>query len=411
MSQLIFNMNVVQTLSLSLKRDMTKLSANRMNVASIGNSVDSHIRARRNIGSEFSEVGYRLFAIESRLKNLDWFTQQAVTEYGQAENSLVTKSEEINSTSQLSILDQFLSLYTEFQSDHPKLNALRNAAILLGANMLDADKLLQAAKNLNFEMFKKNGNSYIRIINDGGLIDYKKYRNLLVEHLGGNAKKWDRNLIEKMLKEGLFLYGKKDSGSIDDLLDYTKRSEKLKDTSFKGMNDAIEQLKNSNLKNMGNAAWDITKGNLIVGDFAGWNNASNLTKAGKSFGIIGTVLTVGDNVISNFYDSEMGAWDFKNTENRKEFVVDLSVDVGSAATSMAAGAAVGSFFLPPVGTVVGVVAGATCNFAINYPILGDPKVSLVDYTKDKANEFVDSAGEFIGDTFDNMNKGLSKIFW
>lgn len=108
-----------------------------------------------------------------------------------------------------------------------------------------------------------------------------------------------------------------------------------------------------------------------------------------------------------------------NTEARIIVMNESLIDFAAAGGSMAAGAAVGSFFLPPVGTVVGAATGAAVNFAINYPIpiLGDK--SLVQFTKDGINAGIDKTSEYINnqvnelkekfnEAIDNVSDGVNK---
>ena len=79
----------------------------------------------------------------------------------------------------------------------------------------------------------------------------------------------------------------------------------------------------------------------------------------------------------------------------------------SGASASAAGAAVGSFFLPPLGTVVGLCAGTVVGMLSNTKFKGLNNKSLVDYTKDKAKSLVNKGGKLISD----VGKQLDKIFW
>jgi hypothetical protein len=110
-------------------------------------------------------------------------------------------------------------------------------------------------------------------------------------------------------------------------------------------------------------------------DFTGWKGGSKLTKWGKRLGIAGTVWTVGTNAYAKFHDGVQG-------NDVRDFAVDAAVDLGSAAAAAGVGAAAGSLFLPPLGTVAGALVGLGFNVAMNvkWPFLGDK--SLVDGAKD-----------------------------
>lgn len=99
-----------------------------------------------------------------------------------------------------------------------------------------------------------------------------------------------------------------------------------------------------------------------IDDFRGWSDASKLGKIGKGFGAVGTVLTVFGNADTYFRDGVQG-------NDVPDFLVDTGFDLASAAASMGVGAAVGSFFLPPIGTVVGAGVGLLVDAIFNAPWL------------------------------------------
>ena len=94
-----------------------------------------------------------------------------------------------------------------------------------------------------------------------------------------------------------------------------------------------------------------------------WKEAfKGLGKAGgflKGAGIFGAVVTVGGNVV----DAKEGGWQLKDVV---DVATDSAVDIGANAGAMAAGAVAGSFFLPPLGTVVGAGTAVFATWAMNY---------------------------------------------
>ncbi|THF73927.1 hypothetical protein [Cohnella fermenti] len=156
-----------------------------------------------------------------------------------------------------------------------------------------------------------------------------------------------------------------------------------------------------------------------------------MTGAGKFLGAAGNIIMVGNDVLDNFYNPNTGKWSYSG-EQLEEFTVDLTVDVASGAAFMAAGAAAGSFILPPAGTILGAGVGLALNFAFNSKFGPDNK-SLIDYTKDGikftlddpvqaaenvvqfvgeganyvANKVKDGAQQLVG----GIGKQVSKIFW
>jgi hypothetical protein len=134
-------------------------------------------------------------------------------------------------------------------------------------------------------------------------------------------------------------------------------------------------------------------------DFKGWKGATHLNNSGKALGILGTGLTLFDNYKEFQSDP--------SKDRLTNFTVNTAVDISTGAASMAAGAAIGSVFLPPLGTVVGAAAGIGINFLINTKVGGPPAESVVDKTKNIAKSAVKESKKLIG----NIGKELDKIFW
>lgn len=109
-------------------------------------------------------------------------------------------------------------------------------------------------------------------------------------------------------------------------------------------------------------------GDSVVDDFTGWKGASKLAKSGKVAGIAGTAVTVGANADKYFSDGVQG-------NDVQDFAVDTGVDIASGLVAAGAGAAVGSFFLPPLGTLVGAGVGILVNMAVNYEWAGGPSAT------------------------------------
>ena len=411
MSQIVFGRDTVQLISLDINKSLSKLSTCQAQLSSTARSLESSVAARRNVSSRMHGAGSKLSLLENKCKSLHVFLQQAVTEYGKTEDYLNERAGavgQLNNTK--SILDLLNNRYADHVGEAGALYRLRNAMLLFGANVLDSKNLLIAASDLRFKMFEKNGNTFIKILNGTTPTNYDSYRKLLTTYLGGNEKKWDSNLIKRLVNEGLFLYGDKGSKA-NPLFDYSSRGRKLLDSStdFLDLGNSFKQITESQFKTTTRMMKEAVANNTVLADFKGWSGASSLTKLGKGLGIAGSVLTVADNVYSDLYNKETGKLDLNDIEKVKKFGVDLFVDVGVGAGSMAAGAAVGSFFLPPVGTVVGGVAGAAIHFAANSKFIGDdPKQSLVDWTKHAANQAVDWAEQSVNQAVDWTKKSVNE---
>lgn len=87
----------------------------------------------------------------------------------------------------------------------------------------------------------------------------------------------------------------------------------------------------------------------------------------KNQSVHGKIANAGKNLKKSFernIKDGFGEWVFTPqtiTGTLTDFTRDLSV----GAASSAAGAAIGSFFLPPVGTIVGAAAGMAADYVIN----------------------------------------------
>ena len=137
---------------------------------------------------------------------------------------------------------------------------------------------------------------------------------------------------------------------------------------------------NINFSEMGKAGWSSFKSAIDpLSDFKGWKDASNVTKAGKVLGIAGTAMTVINNVNADFINADGG---INSAQNWGNFAVDTGVDLASGAGAAAIGAAAGSIFLPPLGTVVGAGVGMVASWIMNHDwsVLGGK--SATTWTKD-----------------------------
>lgn len=116
-----------------------------------------------------------------------------------------------------------------------------------------------------------------------------------------------------------------------------------------------------------NSWWDFAKP-------ASWRKLGYVGKAGKALGVAGSALTVASDFGTN--------WDAKTgQENWGNFAGDASVDVGSAAAAAGAGALAGSFFLPPLGTIVGAGVGFGISYALSKKSKQFGGKSITDYAK------------------------------
>lgn len=105
---------------------------------------------------------------------------------------------------------------------------------------------------------------------------------------------------------------------------------------------------------------------------------------------MGIGLTAVTDIYDNIYNEDIGEWVF-TPQTITGTLTDFTIDLSFGAASSAAGAAIGSFFLPPVGTIVGAAAGMAADYVINnvgiFDCDGDGKK---DSAVDVAKKSVDS---------------------
>lgn len=125
-----------------------------------------------------------------------------------------------------------------------------------------------------------------------------------------------------------------------------------------------------------------------------WRGTANV------LGAMGTFSSAYENIKGNLFNEE---GDFKPSwDGLQDTITDTGIDILAGTTSSAAGAAIGSLFLPPVGTAVGAVAGVVVDGILNFDIAdvdGDGKKgSIVDGVK----MIADGVCDYIGNKIENL---------
>ena len=144
---------------------------------------------------------------------------------------------------------------------------------------------------------------------------------------------------------------------------------------------------------MGKAGWSGFKESVNpLNDAKGWREVG---KFGKTFKLAGGILTA-INIYNNFREN-VDMSDGISVKEARDFTIDTAVDIGSGAAAAGMGAAIGSAFLPPLGTVVGAVAGIGFNYLFNSVKSRETGKSLVDTIKDFGKNVGDDIGKRIGD--------------
>ncbi|WP_289128421.1 hypothetical protein, partial [uncultured Clostridium sp.] len=352
--------------------------------------------------NSFESINSRLKALELKLSKIERYINMSLDKYEQVDSSIKKKDQELAN----SYKKVFGGIKDTFYDE------IKGAA--LGFN--PRDYLLAGFFNeFGFKFIKDKANGTINIkLNGKGFTNNKEFmqiRDKLTEYLGGTSK-WDKEFVEKLNSDrGLALF------DINDKVPFKKNINKFKNSNFESLIDSIDNisdgLKNNKFKNaikMGSSSFkdEVSIGN-IIDDFniKSWKGANNTTKVTKGLGIVGTVLTVGGN-LDNFVTSD-GKVQI-DVDTTADFVVDTGVDIVAGAGAAAIGSTVGSFFLPPLGTVVGLGVGVVAGTVINTEF-GDPPKSLVDIVKDGANAGVDTVIDSGKNLISGIGNKLSSVFW
>lgn len=156
-------------------------------------------------------------------------------------------------------------------------------------------------------------------------------------------------------------------------------------------------------------------------NYKDFGELGGLGKTGKVLGTVGTVLTIGGDVVDNFYSSDTGEWSFSGNQVA-DCACDIGIDLATGAGFAAAGAAVGSLIVPPVGTVVGAGVGIAIDVVANNVRLVDVdgdgnKDSLVDtvkigvhYAVDKVEEGLNNLSDWASDVGEGIGNWLGAAF-
>lgn len=426
MPSLEIKISEVKELSSELGPDCNKMSSIADSINSVRGNLDSRITARRNIGLRLTSVYDAAKYIQTKLEELQKFIDDSMDRYEKAESKVNNEAEALMFLWNIEYGREFALQWNGMMSGTPSNSAIYEARAgsfedivleiedakrdqkvsyglvgLTGLSNMDSEKFLITNDGMQFKMFKQNGQILIKVV-DGGIenqADFSYYRGLLKDGLGGRWK-WNKDFVKNLVNDGVPLYSRIDKNF------FKSNTNKFLNTKMGSLDNYIGIIGENPFKVAGGAWIDTFKENMNVKEsFAGLKNidkdATLLTKAGKFAGPIGTLLTVGEDGYEEFFSPSAKGSMGEKVQNT---VIDVGVDLGTGSAAMATGAAVGSFFLPPVGTVVGVGVGALANLGINYKFGGPPPESIVDRTKDTVKGTVKSAEKFGGWVKDKIGK-------
>lgn len=388
MQKIHVNVDNVITTNGKLSRNAYKIGEIADGVSRVRSGIDSRILARRSIGARLNRASGNMQRLEDRLRELNSFVSRSMESYWAAErrvNNAAVEANIVKSGSKHSFWDYAFA--NSWESTKSTMSSY--------ATWAAAKNLLKLADGVNFKLYRDNGKVFIKLIGEAMTrpADYLRYRNLLIDKLGGESGDWKKGYVKRLMNKGIALYDEHND-AMNNRAAFRQAMHKYSNTALAPLNQYVKNLADPWYKVMGSAAKTSVVDNMkamLYEDFKGWKGAASNIKIGKGLGAIGTIIMVGENAKSAYEE-----------RSYKKFALDTSVDVGFGLTSMAAGAAIGSMILPPAGTIVGVVAAGVVNTIFNWKFEPDKK-SIVDVTKD----FVNNPGE----TLKGIGKGLDKIFW
>jgi hypothetical protein len=388
MQRIHINVGAVRSANVTLSRKAYRVGDTAGHLARLKSGIDPRILARKSIGARLNRAASGLQRLEYRYRKLDSFIVRSMDSYCDADSSVSRKAANLDKV-QKGTKDGFWNYFFA--------NTWETAKSSMGgyAMFAAAKNLLKIADGVNFRLFKENERIFIKLVGEAMSrpADYLRYRNLLIEKLGGESGDWKKGYVKRLMDKGIALY--------DDANEHLNNKAAFRQARNKFSNTNLAPL-NQYVKNIGEPWYKVAASGFKDGvientkaifydDWIGFKGAASNIKASKALGIAGTVIMVGENGYSAYKEGSI-----------KKFAVDTSVDLASGVGSMAAGAAIGSFFLPPVGTVVGAAAGAVINLGLNWKFM-DGKKSIVDVTKDFVSNPVDSVKD--------IGKKLDEIFW
>lgn len=376
MSQIKIHTDSVEQISGLVRHNTEKLSTAKTSLQSTTHQIDSRILARNNISGRLQAAQSSLGKITKQMHELESFLKRSANYYDEAENKIIGATD-----------------WAQLARD-----SLMGAA----AMAVDPIKESRAGKGLSFRLLRKDGKILIKIVRGkvSSHQEFSKFYRLLKENLGGTSK-WSRGFVTKLVNEGVPIYDEVRGR-------YFNNRNKFVNTQFDDLNKVIQNVGKEDIKVLGRAVKDSFIDEVkIWDDFRGWKNAQSLATTGKALGIIGTGFMIWSNVEDSFHDKHTGKWNY-DSGKLKDFSVNVGVDIGLGAGAVAAtGAAFGSLFLPPVGTVVGGIVGIGASALINIKFGGPPAESITDRVKEIANNPIKTA-KAIGSKISNS---LKKIFW
>ena len=384
----------------NLKTQRTSMTREYNEILAVRSQLDWDILKESGISTRLNKVVHSIEDINLKILELSSFFEFTVDKFENAEKEIVKKANNImkDSAGILKILkllipkDIFKGLsevdFTDIDLSKASYYALNFSSII---------KKLPNSK-FSYKIINKDGKTFIQILTKED--NYHRLQNLIREYIGPELANNKGRYLNNVKTKGIPIYNENVKGG-----GFVKNRNYFRNTQFDDLKDYINRIDYStSRKLLGGSASEFVSNIKFWEDVRGWKGATNYTKGGKTLGIVGNGLMIGNNLIV------AGKEETGTVDKTRRFVVDSAIDVGSGAAAMAAGATMGSFIAPPLGTLVGAGAGVVINYAINVEY-GKPPKSLVGHTKDFVNKKADAVVDTVADAAHAISKGLGKIFW
>ncbi|WP_455718615.1 hypothetical protein [Anaerosporobacter sp.] len=383
-------------------------------VRTISNSVTNKISSSSKIREQLNQILEDMEEHQTVMMKLSDVLSQSIQTYVKSEGMIVDKykKEEVSfgSKGQAGAIEgkdsegQILDLINEIFdiNGNPSVGVLKTMLISIkDAKMWKALELISQGKR--FRIVTENGRKFIKLRGGDNLT--KQQVKEFMEAITGKEG-WTKYDAKILRQKGIELYNKKNPNHTYERL--------FKDGRYNELANYLDDFQLGNGAKMAKAFGTELKDSMKFWDDFKPSNYSDLGKASKfakGLSAVGTALDIASDFSDDFFEN--GKFTMSG-ENVKEFVVDTTVSVTANAGVTAAGAAIGSLFAPPIGTVVGAGAGAAIGYVTNtdvYDFDGDGKKdSLIDGAKYGANCAVDYVGDKVGDVVDGIGNFFGSIF-
>lgn len=382
----MFSQIVIPTIS-KTSQALDKLKSEVKQYEGFAANAGSDLLDEDKLNEQLQNLQYQQAALNSQIN----FYNQLATSH--SNDSALNMSYVASSNQLFPFLNTTASDIQEVQDKLKKLHEFNTSVSpLFTTSVQEFKAILQGISLISSITFTKDGKFSIGRIKDGydllkGGLQYRDGKLFLggekiVETVNSNG--------EKVLKFGNKFLSKLENGHI------YKNGKAFEN---------LTKIDLSNYKQFGKTfKSEFKTGINITEDFKAWKGATKFSKLGKGLGALGTGLTIADNASEDFKEGVNG-------ESVKKFVIDTTVDMGTGAASTAVGAAVGSFILPPLGTVVGASIGIAFNYGLNEFKFGTPPKSTVEHIKNGAKAVTKKISDEAGKFANNIGNSLSHIFW